>query len=125
MIHRAFTEDAKNECKAFLRKHGLESPTDIFLFVTNSKNEITGVAGITIGECDNYMTGYIEPYQCENNFANVRLYAACEGYMIARRVKYIIVGCEANETTEKMYEQLGYLKWSKNMNQYIKVMKGI
>jgi len=120
MIHKARTPEEKKACVEFLRKYGLESPTDCFLFTRSITGAITGVAGVTLGMCDSYKVGYIEPYYCENNMSNLKLYAGCEGMMHGWDCKYIIVGCEENETTEEMFKELGYDRWSKKMNQYIK-----
>ena len=122
MINKANSDSEKNKCREYLRNRGLESPTDCFLYIENENGIITAVAGITIGECDRFNVGYIEPYYADNNAYNIKLYCAVEGYLLARMVKYIIVGCEQNETTESMYVKLGYQKWSKNMNQYIKLL---
>lgn len=121
MVRKAQTPEEKKKCREYLRKFQLESPTDLFLYVeTDTDQTVIAAAGITIGLCDEYKIAYIEPYRADDNISNLKLYCSCEGYLLANGVKYSVVGCEANKTTENMYAKIGYKPWSKNMNQYIK-----
>lgn len=122
MVKKANTPEEKLKCRDYLRQYKLESPTDLFLYIEGPEGNILGVAGITIGICDTWSMGYIEPYYAENNISNMKLYCAVEGYLLAKNCKYSVVGCEENKNTERMYIELGYQQWSKNMNQYIKTL---
>ena len=123
MLKKANTPEERIRCVEYLRKYNLESPTDCFLYIEDEiSGEIMAVAGITIGLCDNYKMGYVEPYYADNNIVNMKLYCGCEGYLLACGCKYTVVGCEENPITEEMYKTLGYKQWGKNMNQYIKTL---
>lgn len=120
MIKKAQTEEDRDKCRDYLKIQGLESPTDCFLFTHNPDGVITGACGITIGLCDNYKMGYIEPFYCDNNISSLKLYCAAEGFLLGCGCKYSLVGCEENKINERMYMELGYKIWSKNFNQYVK-----
>jgi hypothetical protein len=122
MVKKANTAEDKDRCREYLRQYELESPTDCFLYIESPAGKITAVAGITIGICDSYKMGYVEPYYADNNITNLKLYCAAEGYLLANGCRYSVVGCEVNKNTENMYGELGYKQWSKNMNQYIKTL---
>lgn len=122
MVKKATTDEQRERCRKYLREQKLESPTDCFLFIDNPDGVITGVAGITIGLCDNYKMGYVEPFYADNNISSLKLYCAAEGFLLGCNCKYSVVGCEENKNTERMYTELGYQQWSKNMYQYIKTL---
>lgn len=120
MIKKANTDEDRDRCREYLRAQRLESPSDCFLFTENPDGVITGACGITIGICDNYKMGYVEPFYTDNNVTSLKLYCAAEGFLLGKGCKYSLVGCEENKINEKMYIELGYRQWSKNFNQYIK-----
>lgn len=121
MIYKAKTPEEKKECINFLRKHNLESCSDLFLYAKEGEL-IKGVAAITVGVCDSRKLGFIEPYYHENehSVSNLRLYSACEGMFLAWDITHIVVGCQSNDITERMFNKLGFAIWSTNFNQYIK-----
>ena len=120
MIKKPNTDEQRTLCRAYLREQKLESPSDCFLYIDNPDGQITGVCAITIGICDNYKMGYIEPFYTDNNISSLKLYCAAEGFLLGCGCKYALVGCEENMTNENMYKELGYNKWSSNFNQYTK-----
>lgn len=120
MVKKANTDEQRDRCREYLREQKLESPTDCFLYIDGPEGNITGVCGITIGICDHYKMGYVEPFYTDNNISSLKLYCAAEGFLLGCNCKYSVVGCEENMINERMYTELGYKKWSSNFNQYIK-----
>lgn len=112
MVKIAKTEEEKQRCIEYLQSKGVEPIYDFFMYVER-EGRITACSGLVL-------TGFIEPFACDNSIDGFRVTQQAQGYL-RQHAKFVCAMTNRNKKVlENIYEKDGFWKWNSDINLYVK-----